>query len=257
MNDASFGAVRRGPPESIRPRASAAASPSTTASSSRPAASATSSRSTPPAASTCGAINLGVPIVNAPVANGGRVFVSTQDNHLYALAQTDGRKLWDHQGIDGIRRHPGKHQRRGRRRICHRALYVGRTLCAARAERPPGLERHADPFRRRDRALRTRRYRRTSGGRPRHGLCHQPFRHHGGDQPEYRRPAVVARHRRHPDALGRRRLRLCADDRPAAHLPDAQGRQGEVDAPVAALGRSRQARSDPIVWAGRCWCPTG
>ncbi len=43
--------------------------------------------------------NLGVPIVNAPVASGGRVFVSTQDNHFYALAQADGRKLWDHQGI--------------------------------------------------------------------------------------------------------------------------------------------------------------
>jgi len=42
---------------------------------------------------------LGVPIVNAPAANGGRVFVSTEENHLYALAQNDGRRLWDHQGI--------------------------------------------------------------------------------------------------------------------------------------------------------------
>ena len=37
--------------------------------------------------------------MNAPVASGGRVFVSSQDNHLFALAQTDGRRLWDHQGI--------------------------------------------------------------------------------------------------------------------------------------------------------------
>ena len=44
-------------------------------------------------------INLGVPIINAPVASGGRVFVSSQDNHFFALAQTDGRRLWDHQGI--------------------------------------------------------------------------------------------------------------------------------------------------------------
>ncbi len=44
-------------------------------------------------------INLGVPVVNAPVASGGRLFVSSQDNHFFALAQTDGRKLWDHQGI--------------------------------------------------------------------------------------------------------------------------------------------------------------
>ncbi len=43
--------------------------------------------------------NLGVPIVNAPAANGGRVFVSTQENHFYALAAADGRRLWDHQGI--------------------------------------------------------------------------------------------------------------------------------------------------------------
>lgn len=44
-------------------------------------------------------INVGVPIINAPVASGGRIFVSSQDNHFYALAQTDGRRLWDHQGI--------------------------------------------------------------------------------------------------------------------------------------------------------------
>lgn len=44
-------------------------------------------------------INLGVPIVNAPVANGGRVFVSSEDNHFVALAEADGRTLWDHQGI--------------------------------------------------------------------------------------------------------------------------------------------------------------
>jgi len=36
---------------------------------------------------------------NAPTANGGRVFVSTQENHFYTLAQLDGRRLWDHQGI--------------------------------------------------------------------------------------------------------------------------------------------------------------
>ena len=33
--------------------------------------------------------DIGVPIVNAPVANGGRVFVSTEDNHFYALAEAD------------------------------------------------------------------------------------------------------------------------------------------------------------------------
>ncbi|MEJ0024505.1 MAG: PQQ-binding-like beta-propeller repeat protein [Rhizomicrobium sp.] len=43
--------------------------------------------------------DLAVPIVNAPTANGGRVFVSSYDNHFFALAQAEGRRLWDHQGI--------------------------------------------------------------------------------------------------------------------------------------------------------------
>jgi outer membrane protein assembly factor BamB len=44
-------------------------------------------------------VNVGVPIFNAPAANGGRVFVSSQDNHFHAFAQNNGRELWDHQGI--------------------------------------------------------------------------------------------------------------------------------------------------------------
>jgi outer membrane protein assembly factor BamB len=43
--------------------------------------------------------DLGMPIVNAPVVNGGRIYVSTHDNHFYAMAEVDGRTLWDHQGI--------------------------------------------------------------------------------------------------------------------------------------------------------------
>jgi len=43
--------------------------------------------------------DLGMPIINAPVVNGGRIYVSTHDNHFYALAEADGRNLWDHQGI--------------------------------------------------------------------------------------------------------------------------------------------------------------
>lgn len=43
---------------------------------------------------------VGVPVINAPVANGGRVFVSSQDNHFHALAESDGHELWDHQGIN-------------------------------------------------------------------------------------------------------------------------------------------------------------
>lgn len=43
--------------------------------------------------------DMGVPIVNAPVVNGGRIFFSTNDNHFYALAETDGHVLWDQQGV--------------------------------------------------------------------------------------------------------------------------------------------------------------
>jgi outer membrane protein assembly factor BamB len=43
--------------------------------------------------------DLHMPIINAPVVNGGRIFVSTHDNHLYAMAESDGRTLWEHQGI--------------------------------------------------------------------------------------------------------------------------------------------------------------
>jgi outer membrane protein assembly factor BamB len=43
--------------------------------------------------------DIGTPIVNAPVVSGGRVFVSTHDNHFYALAEDNGRQLWTHQGI--------------------------------------------------------------------------------------------------------------------------------------------------------------
>ena len=43
--------------------------------------------------------NLDVPAVNAPVASGGRVFISSEDNHFVTLSEADGRVLWDHQGI--------------------------------------------------------------------------------------------------------------------------------------------------------------
>jgi len=44
-------------------------------------------------------VEVGVPITNAPVANGGRVYFSSVDNHFLALAEDDGRQLWDHNGV--------------------------------------------------------------------------------------------------------------------------------------------------------------
>lgn len=44
-------------------------------------------------------VNVSVPIANAPVVNGGRVFVASIDNHMHAFAQSNGRELWDHRGI--------------------------------------------------------------------------------------------------------------------------------------------------------------
>ena len=43
--------------------------------------------------------DFGLPIVNAPVVSGGRIFISTNNNHFYALAENDGRSLWESQGI--------------------------------------------------------------------------------------------------------------------------------------------------------------
>ncbi len=40
-----------------------------------------------------------VPFRASPTADGGRVFVTTTDNQLQVLASSDGRVLWDHQGI--------------------------------------------------------------------------------------------------------------------------------------------------------------
>ena len=42
---------------------------------------------------------VGIPFRAAPVADGGRIFVTTHDNQLYVLAADDGRVLWTHQGI--------------------------------------------------------------------------------------------------------------------------------------------------------------
>ena len=89
---------------------------------------------------------LNMPIINAPVVNGGRLFVSTHDNHFYALAETDGRQLWDHHGHHRIRRHPGNHQRRGGGRKRDRALYLRRNLSRCASRTAGRLERHADPF---------------------------------------------------------------------------------------------------------------
>ena len=41
----------------------------------------------------------GVPIVNAPAISGGRIYLSTNDNRFFALAEADGRSLWENQAI--------------------------------------------------------------------------------------------------------------------------------------------------------------
>ena len=92
---------------------------------------------------TSGSNDLGVPIVNAPVVNGGRIFVSTHDNHFYALAAERRPPAVGPSGHRRSRRHPGQHQCGGVGRIRDRALYLGRALRAARPERPGRLERCA------------------------------------------------------------------------------------------------------------------
>ena len=119
---------------------------------------------------TSGRSDLGVPIVNAPVVNGGRIFVSTQDNHFYALAEADGRQLWDHQGIAesaGILATtsaavPGEFVI---------APYTSGEIFALRVQNgQPAWNDVLSAFRPRHRAVRAGRHRRPAGDRPRHGL---------------------------------------------------------------------------------------
>jgi outer membrane protein assembly factor BamB len=44
-------------------------------------------------------IKVGGPLRSAPAASGGRVFEVTTDNQLFALAQDDGRRLWDYTAL--------------------------------------------------------------------------------------------------------------------------------------------------------------
>ncbi len=90
--------------------------------------------------------DLGVPIVNAPTANGGRIFISTQENHFYALAETDGRRLWDHTGISEAASIQQSTSAAVAGDYVIAPYSSGEVLCPARAERPPRLERHADSF---------------------------------------------------------------------------------------------------------------
>ena len=43
--------------------------------------------------------DFGLPILNAPTVKDGRIFISTHDNHFYAVAENDGRILWEYQAI--------------------------------------------------------------------------------------------------------------------------------------------------------------
>jgi outer membrane protein assembly factor BamB len=42
---------------------------------------------------------IGVPVHSAPVVEGGRVYIITQENELRALDEKDGKELWRHNGI--------------------------------------------------------------------------------------------------------------------------------------------------------------
>src|SRR5215471_3064016 len=140
--------------------------------------------------------NMGMPVTNAPVVNGGRIFVSTHDNHFYAMAETDGRTLWEHQGIA---------ESQGMLASTSAAIagetviapYTSGEVYALRAQN--GQVGWSDVLSRSG-PVPARRYCRAPGDRPRRGLCHQPVGRDGGLQRQYGRAAVDARHRRHPDA---------------------------------------------------------
>ncbi len=129
-----------------------------------------------------------MPIVNAPVVNGGRLFVSTHDNHFYALAESDGRTLWDHQGIAesaGILVSTSAAVS-GESVI---APYTSGEIFALRVQNgQSGLERRAVALRPCHRAFRTGRHRRPPGDRPRHGLAISHSGVMAAFSAQYRRP---------------------------------------------------------------------
>ena len=85
-------------------------------------------------------------------------------------------------GTSQIRRHSGKHQRGGGRRVCDLAPYSsGEIFAHSCAERTPGVERHADALGPRHCALRARRHRGSTGRRSRHGV-RLAIRESGRDQ---------------------------------------------------------------------------
>ena len=140
--------------------------------------------------------------------SGGRIFISTHDNHFYRPGpDATAASCGINQGIRGIRRHPGVHQCGGVGRDRDRALYLRRNLRPARAERPGGLERCVVAQRPCHRAVGSWT---TIAGRPvidrgvvyaisQSGLM-------AAYQRQHRRTVMVARCRRHPDPLGGGRL---------------------------------------------------
>lgn len=89
--------------------------------------------------------DMGVPIVNAPVVNGGRIFFPPTTIISIPWRNRRPHPLGSARR-GGIRRYIDVDQRRGLGTVRDRALYLGRDLCASGAERPAGLERRAVPF---------------------------------------------------------------------------------------------------------------
>jgi len=88
----------------------------------------------------CGGSATACPIFDAPVANGGRVFVSTQDNHFHVLRREQRPRIWDPSRHQRIRTHPDKPTSRPvARRIRHRSYTSGELYALARTERTARL----------------------------------------------------------------------------------------------------------------------
>ena len=202
----------------------------------------------------------------------------SQDNQIYSLE--DGGRLDQLVAARPRSRSPACSARprppsagHGRRR-----LLVGRAQRLSLRERPPSLAGRACSAPASDQRLVALRHRCRSGDRQRPGVRGRPGRPHGRARAHHRPAPVGAQHRRHRDAVGRRRLDLRRHRRrqAALRLPrrtatsagstscrssqKAKSKKGQIDysGPVLAGGRLIVAGSngaliyvDPTTGASR------
>ncbi len=151
---------------------------------------------------------IGSPIRSAPtVADGKMVFVSVA-NQVYCLSTADGTELWASQGVGESASVMTSTSAAIEGGIVVVPQTSGDVTTFRLARRHAFMDRHAGLERYHLLARQSQRHRRPSRHRRRPGFCHLAFGQLRRLRCKDRRPNLAARSRRHPDALGLRRLSL-------------------------------------------------